>query len=121
MKVNQRLMLGFDWIWFLALLALAGAGLLAIGSTTLGTGLSSYLGRQALYLCIALVAYLIFNGLDASTMAAGSVGKLSFELLVSPGLLWTGLKWALAIGFIGGLFPAVRAARLPVSSALREL
>ena len=36
-------------------------------------------------------------------------------------LLWTGLKWALAIGFIGGLFPAVRAARLPVTTALREL
>jgi putative ABC transport system permease protein len=69
----------------------------------------------------ALLAYVIFNGLDASTMAAGSVGKLSFELLVSPDLLWTGLKWALAIGFIGGLFPAMRAARLPVSTALREL
>lgn len=69
----------------------------------------------------ALVAYLVFNGLDASTMAAGSVGKLSFALSVSPALLWTGLKWALAIGFIGGLFPAVRAARTPVATALREL
>jgi putative ABC transport system permease protein len=36
-------------------------------------------------------------------------------------VLWTGLKWALAIGFVGGLFPAVRAARLPVTTALREL
>ena len=52
---------------------------------------------------------------------AGTVGKLSFELKVSPELMWTGLKWALAIGFIGGLFPAVRAARLPVTTALREL
>jgi putative ABC transport system permease protein len=69
----------------------------------------------------ALVAYLVFDGYGASTMAAGSVGKLSFELRVSPELLWTGLKWALAIGFIGGLFPAVRAARLPVTTALREL
>ena len=68
-----------------------------------------------------LLAYLIFNGYGASTMAAGSVGKLSFDLRVSPELLWTGLKWALAIGFIGGLFPAVRAARLPVTTALREL
>ena len=66
-------------------------------------------------------AYLIFDGFGASTMAAGSVGKLSFALSVSPALLWTGLKWALAIGFVGGLFPALRAARLPVSSALREL
>jgi len=68
-----------------------------------------------------LVAYLIFNGHGASTMAAGSVGQLSFELRVSPELLWTGLKWALAIGFIGGLFPALRAARVPVTTALREL
>jgi putative ABC transport system permease protein len=67
------------------------------------------------------LAWLIFNGQGASTMAAGSVGKLSFELRVTPELLWTGLKWALAIGFIGGLFPAVRAARLPVTTALREL
>jgi putative ABC transport system permease protein len=67
------------------------------------------------------LAYLIFNGYGASTMAGGSVGQLAFQLHVTPELLWTGLKWALAIGFIGGLFPAVRAARLPVTTALREL
>jgi putative ABC transport system permease protein len=67
------------------------------------------------------LAWLIFNGYTASTLAAGSVGKLSFEFAVTPALLWSGLKWALAIGFIGGLFPAVRAARLPVTTALREL
>ena len=68
-----------------------------------------------------LAAWLIFNGQGASTLAAGTVGQLSFELRVTPELLWTGLKWALAIGFIGGLFPAMRAARLPVTAALREL
>jgi putative ABC transport system permease protein len=68
----------------------------------------------------AAVAWLLFDGFAASTMA-GAVGKLSFQLHVTPGLMWEGLKWALAIGFIGGLFPAVRAARLPVSTALREL
>jgi putative ABC transport system permease protein len=68
-----------------------------------------------------LTAWLLFNGFEASTMAAGSVGKMSFSLAVSPGLLWEGIKWALAIGFIGGLFPALRAATLPVTTALREL
>ena len=68
-----------------------------------------------------LLAWLVFNGYSASTLAAGSVGKLSFELKVSAQLLWVGLLWALTIGFIGGLFPAVRAARLPVTTALREL
>ena len=67
-----------------------------------------------------LLAWLLFNGFNASTMTMGSVGKLSFELRVTWPLLWTGIKWALAIGFIGGLFPAVRAARLPVTTALRE-
>jgi len=67
------------------------------------------------------LAWLLFNGYGASTMAAGSVGKLSFELHVTAGVLWQGLKWALAIGFIGGLFPAVRAATMPVTAALREL
>lgn len=68
-----------------------------------------------------VAAWLLFNGFEASTMAAGSVGKLSFSLRVSPGLLWEGIKWALGIGFVGGLFPAARAASLPVTSALREL
>jgi len=67
------------------------------------------------------LAWLLFNGYAASTMAAGSVGKLSFELHVTAAVLWQGLKWALAIGFIGGLFPAVRAATMPVTAALREL
>ena len=97
--------------------AIGFSGVPVVAAVMLETMLLAMLGG----LIGALVAYLIFNGLDASTMAAGSVGKLSFELRVSPDLLWTGLKWALAIGFIGGLFPAVRAARLPVSTALREL
>jgi putative ABC transport system permease protein len=67
-----------------------------------------------------LLAYLIFNGYTASTLAAGTTGQLTFEFKVAPALLWTGIKWALAIGFIGGLYPALRAARMPVTTALRE-
>lgn len=65
-----------------------------------------------------LLSWLVFNGYTASTLAGG-VGQLTFQFQVTPGLLWNGLKWALAIGFVGGLFPAVRAARLPVTTALR--
>jgi putative ABC transport system permease protein len=64
---------------------------------------------------------LLFNGDDASTMAAGTVGKLSFELHVTADVLRRGLKWTLTIGFIGGLFPALRAATMPLTTALREL
>jgi putative ABC transport system permease protein len=46
---------------------------------------------------------------------------VAFAFRVTPGLLATGLAYALAMGFIGGLFPAVRAARLPIPTALREL
>jgi putative ABC transport system permease protein len=67
-----------------------------------------------------LVAWLVFNGFSASTLAAGTTGQLTFQLEVAPKVLWTGLKWALAIGFIGGIYPALRAARLPVTTALRE-
>ena len=67
-----------------------------------------------------LLAWLVFNGYTASTLAGG-VASLSFEFRVSPELLWEGLKWALAIGFVGGLFPALRAATLPVTDALRAM
>ncbi len=66
----------------------------------------------------ALIVWLVFNGYTTSTLSG--LTQLVFRFQVSPQLLWEGLKWALAIGFIGGLFPAVRAARLPVSTALRE-
>ena len=68
----------------------------------------------------AAIVWLIFNGYTASTLGA-NFSQVVFQFKVSPALLWSGLKWALAIGFIGGLFPAVRAARLPVTTALREL
>lgn len=64
MKFNRRLLLSFDWLWFLALLGLASAGLLAIWSTTEGTSLNSYLGRQVLYLSAALLAFLILLYFD---------------------------------------------------------
>ncbi|HZX69610.1 MAG TPA: ABC transporter permease [Rhodanobacter sp.] len=66
----------------------------------------------------ALVVWLVFNGYTTSTLSG--LTQVVFRFQVSPQLLWNGLKWALAIGFIGGLFPAVRAARLPVTTALRE-
>ena len=64
-----------------------------------------------------VLAWIVFNGFTASTLAG--TGQLTFGFDVSLPVLWTGLKWALAIGFVGGLFPALRAARLPVTDALR--
>jgi putative ABC transport system permease protein len=64
------------------------------------------------------LAWLVFNGYSASTLSA-NFSQVMFEFQVAPALMWTGLKWALGIGLVGGLFPALRAARLPVTEALR--
>ena len=66
----------------------------------------------------AALAWLVFNGYSVSTLSA-NFSQVVFQFKVSPELLWTGLKWALGIGLIGGLFPALGAARLPVTEALR--
>ena len=47
--------------------------------------------------------------------------QVAFAFRVTPQLLVMGLTYALAMGLIGGLFPAIRAARLPIAVALREL
>lgn len=67
----------------------------------------------------AVVAYLLFNGYAVSTLGGGFT-QVAFEFAVTPGLVLIGVTLSLFIGFIGGLFPAVRAARLPVTAALRE-
>jgi putative ABC transport system permease protein len=68
----------------------------------------------------AAIAWGIFDHYTASTLGA-NFSQVVFEFRVTPTLLADGLKWAIAIGFIGGLFPAVRAARMPVTDGLREM
>ena len=67
------------------------------------------------------LAYLAFNGYQTSTMNFQTFSQVAFAFRVTPGLLATGVFYALVIGLIGGLLPAIRAARLPIPSALREL
>jgi putative ABC transport system permease protein len=67
------------------------------------------------------LAYVAFNGYQTSTMNFQTFSQVAFAFLVTPTLLMMGLIYALALGLIGGLFPAIRAARLPIPSALREL
>jgi putative ABC transport system permease protein len=68
-----------------------------------------------------LIAFAVFNGFQVSTLNGASFSQVVFNFAVTPDLLIQGLKAALIIGVVGGLFPAVRAARLPVAQALREL
>lgn len=69
----------------------------------------------------AVLAYLIFNGYTVSTLNGASFSQVAFDFRVTPELMQRGLTWALLIGLIGGLMPAIRAARQPVTTALRAL
>jgi putative ABC transport system permease protein len=67
------------------------------------------------------LAYLAFNGYQTSTMNFSTFSQVAFAFQVTPQLLGLGIFYALTMGLVGGLFPALRAARLPIPSALREL
>jgi putative ABC transport system permease protein len=67
------------------------------------------------------LAYFAFNNFHTSTMNFQSFSQVAFAFRVTPRLLMEGMLWAAAIGLIGGLLPAIRAARLPIAAALREL
>ncbi len=69
----------------------------------------------------SLIVYLVFNGYTVSTLNFASFSQVVFDFAVSPDLLIQGVVFAIVIGFIGGFFPAIRAARLPVATALREV
>jgi putative ABC transport system permease protein len=67
------------------------------------------------------LAYFAFNNFHTSTMNFQSFSQVTFAFRVTPGLLVRGILWSALIGLIGGLFPAIRAARLPIAAGLREL
>lgn len=69
----------------------------------------------------AIVSYFAFNGLRTSTMNFSTFSQLTFAFTVTPQLLIQGLVWALVLGLIGGLLPSLRAAKLPITTGLREL
>ena len=69
----------------------------------------------------AAAAYVAFNGYQTSTMNFQTFTQVAFAFRVTPELLGVGLFYALLMGLVGGLLPAIRAARLPIASALREL
>ena len=70
---------------------------------------------------LGCLAALPFNGFTAGTMNWASFSYLAFSFRVTPAIIGTGIAFAVLMGVIGGLPPAVRAARLPVVVALREL
>lgn len=66
------------------------------------------------------LAYLAFDGFQAATINFQTFSQIAFSFRIDGGLLASGIVYATLIGVVGGLFPAIRAARLPVATALRE-
>ena len=102
--------------------ALEIATLRAIGFGALPVLLSVMIESLALALLGGIIgaalAWLVFNGHSVATLG-GAFAQVVFQLRVTPALLVTGIAWACTIGLLGGFFPALRAARLPVATALR--
>ena len=101
------------------------ATLRALGFNTISV-LVSVLGESLVLGAIGgtiggLAAYLAFNGYQTSTMNFQTFSQVAFAFAVTPSLLLQGLSYSLLMGLAGGLLPAIRAARLPISAALREL
>jgi putative ABC transport system permease protein len=67
------------------------------------------------------IAYGLFNGYQAATMNFQTFSQVAFAFAVTPELLTQGAVFALVMGMLGGFFPAVRAARQPVATALRQI
>ena len=69
-------------------------------------------------MCGGLLAYLLFNGFEATTFSTLTI--IAFHFAVTAHLLGWGLAYALAMGLLGGILPAVRAVRLPIAASLRQ-
>jgi putative ABC transport system permease protein len=68
----------------------------------------------------AAIAYVLFNNVSLSTLGANFT-QVVFSFKVTSALVLKGVIIAVIIGLLGGLLPAARAARLPITTALREL
>ena len=68
-----------------------------------------------------LIGWIGFDGIRTATLNPATFSQVTFAFDVTPALLVQGLVYALILGFIGGLLPSVRAARLPITTGLREM
>jgi putative ABC transport system permease protein len=91
-----------------------------------GSVLVSILGESMVLAALGglaggLLAYVAFNGYETATMNFQTFSQVAFAFKVTPGLLMQGVIYSLVMGLVGGMLPALRAARLPIATALREL
>ncbi len=90
-----------------------------------GSILASFL-FESVVLCLlggvlGCLATLPFNGLSTGTVNGSTFSEITFEFRFGPGVLLRGVVMAFVMGLLGGLFPAIRAVRLNIVDALREM
>lgn len=102
-EIGTLRVLGFRRRWVLLGFVIEGAFLAFIGGLV-GVGVA-----------------LFWNGRSAGTMSFETFSETVFQLRVTPELVVKGLVFAVLVGVIGSLLPAIRAARLPVISALKSI
>ena len=66
------------------------------------------------------LAWLTVNGYQTATINWQTFSQVAFRLTVTPSLLTGGIVYALVMGFVGGVFPAIRAARVKVLKAIHQ-
>jgi putative ABC transport system permease protein len=101
----------------IATLRALGFGRLAVVASVVGEALAL---AAAGGLAGGLLAWLAFDGYRTSTLNWQTFSQVTFAFAVTPGLLVRGLAYALVIGLLGAVLPAIRAAFLPIPTALRE-
>jgi putative ABC transport system permease protein len=68
-----------------------------------------------------VLALLTLNGMQSSTMNFQTFSQVTYAFTVTPGLMLTGIVYGLILTFLAGVFPSIRAARMPITAGLREL
>jgi putative ABC transport system permease protein len=69
---------------------------------------------------LGCLATLPFNGLSTGTANWATFSEITFAFRFGPAVLMRGVIMALTMGLVGGLFPALRAVRMPIVNALRQ-
>lgn len=100
----------------IATLRALGFGALPLIASVLVEALLLALAGGLIGACLSAA---LFNGYTVSTLNGATFSQTAFAFRVTPALIAQGLVWSFAIGLVGGIPPAIRVARLPVSAALR--
>jgi len=108
-EIGTLRVLGFRRRTVLASFILEGAILAGIGGM-----IGCLVALTAQYLCVAF-------GVRFGTLSFNTFSEVIFQFRVTPFLILKGMLFAVLVGMLGSLFPAIRAARLPVIAALKSV